>query len=274
MDMFRTLLRNWLPPALVPRIAHLCGTRGKFEGDFITWEAASAQCTGYDADVILSKVLAATLKVKRGEVAFERDSVTFDQMEYTWPLLSGLMWVAARDYGRLNVLDFGGALGSSYFQNQKFLVSLPKVHWNIVEQPHYIEAGQTHIQNDQLRFYRSIEECLLENKPNVILLSSVLQYLKSPIGLLKILSAINAKSLIIDRTPFTALSKNKLLIQNVPARIYPASYPMWVFSRQLFMKNLNANWLEVADELSPEGNIESNCGLKFSFQYMLYESRL
>ena len=76
--------------------------------------------------------------------------------------------------------------------------------WNVVEQSHYVEAGQTHIQDHQLRFYKTIEECLVENEPNVILLSSVLQYLEDPLYLIKKFSASKATCLIIDRTPFSS----------------------------------------------------------------------
>jgi putative methyltransferase (TIGR04325 family) len=37
-------------------------------------------------------------------------------------------------------------LGSSYFQNRKFLQSLPDVRWNVVEQPHYVDAGRKYIE--------------------------------------------------------------------------------------------------------------------------------
>ena len=60
--------------------------------------------------LILGKVLEATLKVKNGEAVYERDLVLFDHIEFYWPVLSGLMWVAARNNGRLNVLDYGGTL--------------------------------------------------------------------------------------------------------------------------------------------------------------------
>ncbi len=124
MNALRALARDWFPPAVVRLIRRGRGPQQdgglRFEGDFATWEEASAQCAGYDAEDILAKVLAATLKVKSGEAACERDSVLFDDIEYAWPVLAGLMWAAARNGGKLNVLDFGGALGSSYFQNRKF----------------------------------------------------------------------------------------------------------------------------------------------------------
>jgi putative methyltransferase (TIGR04325 family) len=220
MKALKALARDWLPPAVVRQIRLAQqGQRIRFEGDFSSWEAAKSRCTGYDAGDILSKVLAATLMVKRGEAAFERDSVLFHANEYSWPLLSGLLWSAARNEGRLNVLDFGGSLGSSYFQHRRFLDKLPEVRWNVVEQPHYVESGRTHIQDAVLRFYASIEQCLADNKPNVILLSSVLQYLQAPVDILAELPEVGASGLIIDRTPFSFLEKDKLVIQRVPAAI-------------------------------------------------------
>jgi len=51
--------------------------------------------TGYDNDMILEKTRLALLKVKNGEAAYERDSVVFEDIQYAWPLLAGLLWVAA-----------------------------------------------------------------------------------------------------------------------------------------------------------------------------------
>ena len=274
MKALKALARDWLPPAAIRQIeAATRGQRIRFEGDFSSWDQASAQCTGYDEAAILHKVLAATLKVKRGKAAFERDSVLFHEIEYNWPMLSGLLWSAARHGGRLNVLDFGGALGSSYFQHRRFFAVLPEVRWNVVEQTHYVDAGQAHIQDDTLRFYKSIEHCLADNKPNVILLSSVLQYLATPGDIIADLPNVGATSLLIDRTPISAYRQNKLVIQRVPAAIYTASYGMWIFSMSALMKKLEAHWRLVTTTLNAEGAVRSEKGLDFSFQGMLLESR-
>ena len=273
MSVLKNLVRDCLPPVLVRWLQQLRNTEQiRFEGDFSTWEEASAHCTGYDTEEILAKVLAATLKVKHGEAVFERDSVLFDQVEYVWPVLTGLMWAAARSGGRLNVLDFGGALGSSYFQNRKFLQTLPDLRWNVVEQRHYVAVGRQHIQDERLRFYESIEECLTENQPNVILLSSVLQYLESPTDIIRELNNVGALCLVIDRTPFSLNRKDKLVIQKVPATIYFASYPMWIFSQSKLEQLLAENWCMVATNLSPEGYVRTAGNFEFSFQGMLLES--
>ena len=274
MSKLKEFARDWLPPVVVRLFQKRRSSGLFFEGNFASWEAANAHCTGYDKQDILDKVLAATLKVKLGKAVFERDSVLFDEIEYSWPLLAGLMWAAASNGGKLNVLDFGGALGSSYYQNRKFLQSLLDVKWNVVEQAHFVDAGRKHIADEQLRFYKTIKECLQDTRPNVILLSSVIQYLKSPNEILNLLKIVNADCLLIDRTPFSELDTDKLVVQNVPASIYKASYPMWIFSRSKFESELLMNWNLVAKNISPEGSAQTKNGFNFSFQGMLLERKL
>ena len=247
MNIFKELARNWLPPVLVRWFRQVRGGGIRFEGNFVTWEEANSHCTGYDAEEILAKVLASTLKVKHGEAAAERDSVLFDQIEYAWPVLAGLMWAAARSSGRLNVLDFGGALGSSYFQNRKFLQSLPDVRWNVVEQPHYVDAGRKHIQDEQLRFYKTIAECLAENQPNVILLSSVFQYLPDPSSMLLDLKRVGSDTIVFDRTIVNHSSFDRVYVQHVPAPIYSASYPCRSFSESALLAALGKSYLALCE---------------------------
>ncbi len=225
MSSLRDLARDWSPPAVRRLAQRIRGGGIRFEGEFATWGDACAHSAGYQSKDILAKVLAATLKVKRGEAVFERDSVLFGEVEYAWPVLAGLLWVAAQNAGRLNVLDFGGALGSSYFQHREFLKGLPSLRWNVVEQPHYVEAGQAHIQDEELRFYHSIQECLAENAPNAVLLSSVLQYLPEPASVFPSLLQTGADAVIIDRTIINHSGSDRIYVQHVPSSIYAASYP-------------------------------------------------
>ncbi|NOV29888.1 methyltransferase, TIGR04325 family [Methylomonas sp. ZR1] len=270
---FNFFLKKILPLILIRKFNRYFGGGIVFDDAGSTWDESALLCIGYSADDILKRVLDATLTVKCGDALFERDSVLFYNVDFVWPGLSGLMWAAALAGGRLNVLDFGGALGSSYFQHRIILSTLSNVRWNVVEQAHYVEAGRTHIQDDVLRFYYSIDECLAENKPNVILLSSVLQYLESPFDVIKKLPFIGASILIIDRTPFSKLAQDKLLIQRVPPSIYKASYPMWVFSESAFLNKINQDWCSIGNINCPEGTVYSNKGFEFSFQGMLLQRR-
>ncbi|HEY8360765.1 MAG TPA: methyltransferase, TIGR04325 family, partial [Ramlibacter sp.] len=166
-----------------------------------------------------------TLKVKRGEAAYERDSVLFEDIDPNWPVAAGLLWAAARCDGQLSVLDFGGALGSSYFQNREVLQGLGSLRWNVVEQAHYVAAGQAQVQDEILRFHETIDACTAHTAPNAVLLSSVLQYLEHPGALLAQVAGIAPEVIIVDRTIVNSTGDDRIYVQSVPASIYSASYP-------------------------------------------------
>lgn len=270
MSSIKPLVKDWLPPALLRAAQHLCGKGIRFKGNYKTWAEAAALCTGYDAESILNKVLEATLRVKRGEAVFERDSVLFDEIQYSWPVTAALMWVAARNNGNLHVLDFGGSLGSSYFQNRKFLSSLKSVSWHVVEQAHFVDMGKLYIEDEKLKFYSSIEESLKTISPNVILLSSVVQYLPSPHWLFGQINSVNADILLFDRTPFTIETEDNICIQHVPSDIYKASYPMWLLSRNNLLGQLSS-WKIHESFASAEGHAISEAGIEFEFSGYIFE---
>ena len=218
------------------------------------WNEARSVATGYDADLILEKVLESTLRVKNGEALFERDSILFRMNEYSWPLLSGIMMAAANNGGNLSVLDFGGSLGSTYFQYKDLLKDVKKVAWNIIEQPKFVEAGNTYLSEvPGLNFYKSIEECFTYNKINLIILSSSIQYIEDPYLILNKLINSNAKYLILDRTPFSNFLEDRLAIQTVPKQIYEASYPMWILSKSKFNQWVDSEFHIVSEfQVPPE----------------------
>lgn len=208
-------------------------------GSYRTWEGAREDSTGYDAPIILERTKETMKKVISGEAVYERDSVLFPEVQYSYPLLAGLMWVAAKYRGILHVLDFGGSLGTTYYQNYEFLRGLSSHQWGIVEQEEYVKAGKEVAENEYLTFYESTREYLRANVPNVILCSSVLQYVEDPYGLLYILSEIRpCKYLIIDRTSFWDGEEDWIGVQKVPKNIYPATYPIRIFSKKAFLSKL------------------------------------
>lgn len=243
-------IRQLTPPVLISLAKRLSGYEKKsscgLSGGYRSWDEALAASTGYDSAVILEKTREALLKVKSGEAVYERDSVLFDEIQYAWPLLAGLMWAAAQSGGRLDILDFGGSLGSAYFQNRAFLERLPAVRWNVVEQAAHVREGRKSFEDESLKFYESIEECLAHTAPNVALLSGVLQYLEQPYDLLADVLALPCDSVIIDRTPFHSGDSDRLCVQHIDPAIFDASYPMWVFSMDRFREALGGR--EVLEE--------------------------
>ncbi len=216
-------------------------------GDYSNWADALAGSTGYNAEAIFQKTRTALMKVKRGEAAYERDSVLFDNVQTAWPLLAALMWVTAQRSGRLNVLDFGGSLGSAYFQNKSFLDALVEVRWHIVEQSGYVLIGKREFQDERLRFYDTISDSVSAAQPDVIVLSGVLQYVEFPYEILDALRNSGAEFLVIDRTPFWDGFSDRLCVQHVPAEIYIASYPCRIFSWPRFVSILSLHWSVVRE---------------------------
>ena len=214
----------------------------------MNWAEAKLDAAGYDSGDIFFRARESALKVKRGEAIFERDSVCFYKEEYRWPVLACLFTIAAKRDGKLNVLDFGGALGSFYFQHNKFFKELKSIRWSVIEQPHFVECGLNEFQNENLKFYININECLSKEKVDVIFLSSVLQYLEKPNEVLKQLSESNVDYILIDRTPFIENQNDRLTVQLVPESIYKASYPAWFFSNQKFNLLVNKIGFRVFEE--------------------------
>lgn len=234
MTDVKQIFTQLLPPKLIDFTKFLVRHNGYF-GDYATWEEARQASGGYDVPDILEKVKQALLKVKNGESVYERDSVLFDRVEYSWPVLASLLWIAAQNESRLNLLDFGGSLGSSYFQNKFFLQHLNELRWSIVEQPSFVDCGRRYFADQYLMFYDTLDTCLRQQIPDTILLSSVLQYIENPYSLLKEIIGKGFRYIIVDRTPFVRNGIDRITIQKVPAKIYKASYPAWFFDQRKFL---------------------------------------
>ncbi len=249
----KRLARDWLPPILLDAYrgsrrkvtvgtGEDAGALGGYVGDFPDWRAARAVSTGYDGAEILRRVSAALLKVKNGEAVYERDSVLFSEPQYSWPVATALLWAAAINGGRLTVIDYGGSLGSSYYQNRPFLSALSGVRWNIVEQRAYVELGQELFQDEKLRFHHSIASCLREGAPQLVLFSSVLQYIEEPHNALEEAASSGAEFIVVDRTIFHGGAQDKIAVQTVPSDVFEARLPVWLFSETALTSALESRY--------------------------------
>jgi putative methyltransferase (TIGR04325 family) len=220
----------------------LFGNPWGWKGNYATWAEAQQQASGYDDNIILNKVKNALLKVQSGEAIYERDSVLFDKVEYSWPLLAALMWIAAREQGKLKLIDFGGSLGSSYFQNRQFLAGLEDVKWNIVEQEKFVACGKQYFENNQLKFYHTMEACLAENSNvHTLISSSTIQYIERTSDLLDQIIQQRFRYIIFDLIP-TWDKPDRITVQTVPPDIYEASYPCRILNEETFLKKFEASY--------------------------------
>jgi putative methyltransferase (TIGR04325 family) len=220
--------RPLIPAARQPRAVH---GRSSYSGNYPDWESAVRVSDGYAAGAILAKAVSAMSAVRRGEAVHERDTVLFDEIEYSYPLLAALLYAASQNGNHLCVLDFGGALGSSYMQNRQMLAYLERLRWHIVEQPHIAAAGRRQFENDELRFFDCLEGAAADGAPDIALMCSVLPYVPDPFALIGRVKALLPRIIVVDRTPVLESAPTRLTVQTVPPQIYDASYPCWILNR-------------------------------------------
>ena len=266
----RAALKEFVPPVLLRTVRRFSGRGIRFEGRFQTWQDAQLASGGYDHEEIVRRVYEAECKVRNGEAADERDSVLFETVQFSLPVMAAVARIACRRDGQLRVLDLGGAFGGMYRQYRAF--GLPDgVCWNVVEQPDFVRLGRT-FETTELRFLNSFEEVLAGGLPDLVLLSSVMQYLENPHEILRKIISTGAPHLVIDRTPCFDTECDLLTVQRVPAEIYRASYPCWIFSRPSLLRTLEQEYRMVA-AFKDSDNPWQGPGVKFDLAGFIFDRK-
>ena len=126
-----------------------------WSGDYESWQDALSICTGYDDPSITEKTLSSILETKDQSDRYERDSSIIEGTpDFAF---NSLRWIKSFAEGnKINLVDFGGSLGSSFFQLKPFVDDY-SVSWNIVEQAHVAVVGKSKLENDELKFFSNIQ---------------------------------------------------------------------------------------------------------------------
>jgi putative methyltransferase (TIGR04325 family) len=206
------------------------GRGGPLRGPFNDWNEAVERASGYEQPIILKRLMAAAEQsASSGGQKFDRDGVVFEKPITPFALLTYILTSHRRIPDRLRVLDFGGGLGSTFRQCRPFLTQFAQVRWSVVEQAHVAAAGRLQFQTDDLDFYENISDAAGDDAPDVIIFSSVLQYLADPYGVLDQAQCLGPRTILIDRTPFSEKSEDNYGVQVVDEAIFPARLPFRIF---------------------------------------------
>jgi len=211
-----------------------------WSGDFKSWEEAQKESIGYNAENILENVKSSTLKAKDKINIYERDSwIISGEPTYAFELLN---WIKKSSINNnINLIDFGGSLGTTYFQLKRYLKEY-NIRWNIIEQDNFVETGKKLIEDDNIKFYKTIDECLSVTNPNCFISSSALPYIKNPFDILeKVFLSEQFEFILLDRISVINGDNDRITIQIVPADIYEAIYPCWFFSEDKLLKTFMNN---------------------------------
>lgn len=175
------------------------------------------------------------------------------------------LYYIALNTEKMNICDFGGSLGSTYFR-YKNILPMSKITWNIVEQKHYVEYGMKNV--PEIDFHYSLEDCFEKKQDiNTVLLLSVLPYLDEPYGMLDRVYRLSPRFVVLDETVFNWDNKEEehIVLQHVPASIYEATYPSHIFNKVKMIKYFNdAGYKKVFEWKYPGGSIPVRT--KFGFK--------
>jgi putative methyltransferase (TIGR04325 family) len=246
--------KDYIPPIIVNLLIGMGFAGNRFSYGYATWAKAQAKCSGYDSDEITQVLVRASRRVRDGEVAYERDGVEFDSIQYSWPLLAAILGTPRSD-SRLRVLDWGGSLGSTYRQNKDLLSAAGiELEWVIVEQPHLVEIGTREFSDSNLSFRTDLKS-IPEGYFDFALFASSICYVENPRKVISDIMNLGPKRMVFDRTPESRSNSDQIGVQRVGRGIYRASYPIRSFAPQYLNDLLSPRYKMQFDwisELQPD----------------------
>jgi putative methyltransferase (TIGR04325 family) len=260
----RVALQLVTPPIVWGLAARLLRRHRTLEGPVASWDAALKRATGWDSPGIIEQAVAAAVKVRDGAAAFERDSRTYDRIIYSPAILAALLLAVAR-YPRLNVIDFGGGLGSNYFQNVKLIRALPNMplSWNVVERRPLATIGAEQFQTAELRFHAELAAVRLEDA--VLMFTGSLQYIADAFGLLE--EAIGGIDIVVlDNVLVWPKAEHAVFVQHLDAKRFgPVTLPTWCFAKDALIGWFAARGFVLVEQfqMRPQRHFE-NCGMLFA----------
>ncbi len=105
-------------------------------GDYTCWDEANRECKGYDDEVIIKKVIESVQKKYcMVKLFWERDGYLFYKEKNIYPICATILKCAIQNRNQgVRILDIGGSLGSTYFQNKNYLTDVKNLEYIIAEQ--------------------------------------------------------------------------------------------------------------------------------------------
>ena len=95
---------------------------------------------------------------------------------------------------------------------------------------------------------------MTKQTPDVVLFSSVIQYLEYPYKVIYYLFKNKIKNIFFLKTPFFD-NKELIKVQSVPKHIYDASYPIRIFNESNFLKLFRNNNYKISSNFLPSERI-------------------
>ena len=203
-----------------------------YSGPYQSWSLAEQHSVGYDSQVVLDKVTAATVAVLSGQAVYERDGTSFSHSPPTNTLSSILKTICTPN---TNIVDFGGGLGGTYINNRSVLSTFGFNSYSVVEQTNFCTIGSQIAADYSLpiRFYNSLEN--INSRPTLIIFSGVLHYVNDWRSIVASAISLRPLYILVDRQPFTKGATNIWVQNNTGYYSRPVTYPSRIINHEEFI---------------------------------------
>jgi len=241
---FKSIIKLLLPPIFFNFILKLLQRRNVFRGEFSNWENAKYFSKGYQNKKLLQKIISSNRICLNNPNLFERDSIIFNNPQYAFALNACLLFIISKNKtNKINILDFGGALGTSFRQFQKFTNNTIDLTWTIIEQEELYKIGIQEFSTEKLIFSTYYLLDNLNINYHALIFSSVLEFLNNPYEILLSDKFLNINFLLLDRTPVW-LGEDDIITNLIASKQITGSYPCTIFSYNKLTSFLKSNnWI-------------------------------
>lgn len=221
----------------------------RYFGDYHNWDDACKDCRGYDDRNILEQVAGSIEKVLSGDAEWERDSCLFYEQKFVHRICAAILRCALQnDNLGVTVLDIGGSLGSTYFQNRKYLKDIHNLQYVVVEQENFAEYGHKKLENDVLKFVNGVDDYSKAGGADIVLLSGSLQYIYPYNEVISKILQVRPRYIILDR--ILVGERMRICRQTVTEEIYDGSYPVMIFSEEKICSFFGSDYVLVEKDIS------------------------
>jgi putative methyltransferase (TIGR04325 family) len=210
-----------------------------------SWGDATSRSSGYQSPQTINSLIGSDPVSEQNHVSENLIGSRFQQVASAF--LEGV--ASAQLQTTIRVLDIGGGLGEYFFLLEKIVPSLT-VHWTIVETSAVCElAIRTVPAQTNLVWTDSVDHA--EGNFDIVLMSSVIQYVENPYELLNI-GIEKSNFLILNRCPLTESKKGVVCIQRPGFFESKGSYPVHMLSEAQLINHLRGQGEILSRWLVPE----------------------
>lgn len=221
----------------------------RYMGDYDNWNNAYNECDGYEDENIINTVTSAIQKVLNGDAVWERDGFLFHEEKYIYHICAVILKCALQKQNEgVRILDIGGSLGSTYFQNRKYLTDVKKLEYVVAEQEHFADYGYKNLQDTVLKFIKSTDNWVDFGKFDIVLMSASLQYISDYKQIIAKIMEIRPHYIILDRIMVS--DRMRICRETVPENIYKGSYPIRIFSENEISHFFGTDYIMVEKDIS------------------------